>query len=259
MNIKKYLKIWLNTTNLTLQTIISTRGASLVYIFGKFLRFFLFIAVLLIVLGRKENIAGYTFSDMILVFLVFNLFDLLGQFFFRGIYWFRRDIVSGDFDFTLLKPASPIFLVLTKWTDFVDLPLLLVVIYWLATKVSFFPIENIVQFSFLFCTGFLLILSVHILVGCLGVITTEVDHAILIYRDLSSMARVPVDIYTPFLRGLLIYILPIGVIFTFPAKALIGLLSWQSVVWALSISFIFLFASLKLWQFCLTKYSSASS
>jgi len=49
------------------------------------------------------------------------------------------------------------------------------------------------------------------------------------------------------------------ILFTVPAKALLGLLSWQWVVLAFLISGLFLWGSLKFWKYALSKYSSASS
>lgn len=259
MKLLVYLKIWWRNTALSAQTSLTYRGASLMFVTGKFVRFLLFLLILVVILGGKRTIAEYSLKDVILVFLIFNFLDLLSQIFFRGIYWFRGDVVSGKFDLTLLKPINPIFQILTAYTDILDLPLFLLVVFWLIKRMLFFPLNNILLFIFLLGIGFVLALSIHILVASLGVITTEVDHAIMIYRDLSTMARVPIDIYNSWLRAFLIYIIPIGIIFTFPAKALMGILSWQFIIFSIFFSLIFLFGSLKLWSWSLKKYTSASS
>lgn len=43
MNIKKYIRIWLRTTFLSLQRQLIHRGASLIFIIGKLIRFSFFI------------------------------------------------------------------------------------------------------------------------------------------------------------------------------------------------------------------------
>lgn len=107
--------------------------------------------------------------------------------------------------------------------------------------------------------GFLIAAAFHILVLALGIITTEIDHAIMIYRDITGMARFPVDIYKEPLRGLITFIIPIGVMMTFPAKALFGLLTPMFIIISFTIGLIFFYLSIMLWNYALSQYASASS
>ena len=107
--------------------------------------------------------------------------------------------------------------------------------------------------------GLVIATGFHILVLALAIMTTEVDHAIMIYRDLTSMGRVPVDIYQEPLRGIITFVIPIGIMMTFPAKALFGLLTPGMVALAVIVGVGFLVVCLRLWRFALTQYASASS
>jgi ABC-2 type transport system permease protein len=73
------------------------------------------------------------------------------------------------------------------------------------------------------------------------------------------MGRVPIDIYAEFIRAFLTFIIPIALIFTFPAKAIFGLLSPLTIILTLTASFLVYFLSLLFWRYALTQYSSASS
>jgi ABC-2 type transport system permease protein len=86
-----------------------------------------------------------------------------------------------------------------------------------------------------------------------------VDHIIWIYRDLSSMARMPIDIYAEAIRALLTYVVPVALIFTFPAQGILGLVQSRTVAVILGASLLIYWLSLRLWNFALTRYSSASS
>lgn len=255
----KYVKIWLKTTFLSAQTLLVTRGASLMYIAGKFIRFGFFLILLFVVLGKTKTLAGYNIQQMVTFFLIFNLLDITGQLFFRGIYWFRNEVVSGKFDLTLVKPISTLFQVLTTRTDLLDLPLLVIIIWMLIKQNINISLINLFLFLLIAFCGFLIVTAIHIFVASIGIITTEVDNAIWIYRDLSFMARVPVDIYVAPVRAALTFILPIAIVFTFPTKALMGTLSWQWVIYSVVTSSFLFFLSIKFWRFALTKYSSASS
>lgn len=99
----------------------------------------------------------------------------------------------------------------------------------------------------------------HIIVLAIGILTTAVDHTIMIYRDITSMGRVPTDIYKEPLKSIVTFILPVGILMTFPAKAMMGLLSFWGIIISISISVVVFYLSLTLWRYALTKYSSASS
>lgn len=101
---QKYLKIWLRTSLASVQGMLTHRGGAVLFLAGKWLRFGLFIFLLQILHQRLARLDSYSFEQLLTFFLVFNLVDLVPQIFFRGIYWFRNQVVSGEFDFVLLAP-----------------------------------------------------------------------------------------------------------------------------------------------------------
>src|SRR4030042_278722 len=125
---RKYLLVWFKSASLSVQSNLQQRGGSLLFILGKIIRFSFFLILLTIIGERVSKISGYTLNQMIIFFLFFNFFDIFGQTFFRGIYWFREQVISGEFDFRLVKPMSPLFQALTRQTDILDLPIILIVI-----------------------------------------------------------------------------------------------------------------------------------
>jgi len=257
--LKTYLYYWLKSSELTLQSLLSTRLSSVMFIIGKFGRFFLFIWFLWVLKDKIQLVAGYSIDQLITFFLIYNFFDLVGSLFYRGIYWFRNEIISGTFDYRLVKPLSALFQILTRHTDFLDIPLLIVIMIALSKRLAIINPYDLLIFSIFCLIAILVITAVHIFIAAIGVITTEVDHTVWIFRDLSAMAKVPIDIYVEFIRTILTFIIPVALIFTFPAKAIYGLLSIKVIILSLLGSILFYLLSLRFWRFALTKYSSASS
>ncbi len=255
----KYFLVWFKTALLSVQATFANRLGALLFTLGKILRFVLFIAFLMILNSQIKLIGGYTLSQMMIFFLIFNLFDLFGQVFFRGIYWFRNQVISGEFDGRLVKPINPLFQALTNHTDILDVLLLIIVVAYLFNQITNISQPDWISFTAIAIAGMITITAIHIAVAGMGVITTEVDHTIMIYRDVSQMARFPIDIYTDAIRALLTFVIPVALAFTFPAKALLGLLSPITVIVSLIASFVFFWLSLKFWHYALTQYSSASS
>lgn len=257
--LKKHFIIWYKTALLSVQSSLTHRLGVVFFTLGKFLRFFLFIGFLVLIHSQVNKVGGYSLDQMLIFFLVFNLLDSFGQIFFRGIYWFRNQVISGEFDFRLVKPASPLFQALTRQTDILDVPLVFVTLGFLLIKMQAFPAVAWVPAGIMIVASLIIITAIHIIVAALGVMTTEVDHTIMIYRDISAMARLPVDIYTDSIRALLTFVIPVAVAFTFPAKALLGLLSFPTVIISFGSALVIFYLSLQLWHHAINQYSSASS
>ncbi|MBI4999814.1 ABC-2 family transporter protein [Candidatus Gottesmanbacteria bacterium] len=259
---KRYLKVWLKLTGYSFMTTLTSRFSFTLFLFGKILRFILFFVFLLLLLSRTKVLVGYNLYQAAFFVLTYNLIDTGVQLFFREVYRFRPLVVSGNFDLVLVKPFSPLFRSLLGGADVIDLfmavPFLSGAIY-LMTKLDQFSLIGLIFYILLVFNAFIIATAFHIAVLALGVLTTEIDNTIMLYRDVTRMGTVPIDIYKEPLRGFLTFVIPVGIMMTFPPKALMGLLSW----WGIAISFIiggFLFyLSLKFWQYALRRYSSASS
>ena len=256
---RKYLFVWFKSASLSIQSNLQQRGGSLMFMLGKIIRFTFFIVLLVLIGERVSQVSGYSLNQMIIFFLFFNFFDIFGQTFFRGIYWLRHQVISGEFDFRLTKPMSPLFQALTRQTDVLDLPLFIIIVAILAKQAVSLPLSSLAVFLILIISGMLIVTAIHIFVAGIGVMTTEVDHTIMIYRDLSSMARVPTDIYSPSIRAFLTFIIPIGIAYTIPAKAFLQIISPIFIIYAILASLVFFSISIYFWRYALTKYSSASS
>lgn len=258
---KYYFKIWVRLTVSSFQVAFIGRLGVIVFTLGKLIRFGFFLLVLWLIVTQTKTLAGYTLNQTVIFFLTFNLIDSLTQMLFREVYRFRSQVVSGDFDLTLVKPINPLFKMLFGGADPLDLVMILPIVGLLIVSMGQIHLTSIQLwfYSLLLINSLIIAASFHIFVLALGILTTEVDHTIMIYRDISSMARFPIDIYQQPLRSIITFIIPVGVMMTFPAKALLGLLSFPLIVLSTIIGGLIFFFSLKLWQYALSQYSSASS
>lgn len=262
MNIKKYLKVWWILALNSFQRQLVVRWAVVVLLLGKFLRFFIFTFFIVTLVSKTNALAGYSLNETIFFYLTFNLVDITAQLLFREVYRFRPTVVNGTFDFSLIKPINPLFKSLTSGPDILDfitlIPLIGAIIYFM----NILGVSNIINIStylLLVGIGFLIGLSFHIFVLSLGVVTTEIDHAVQVYRDITSMGRMPIDIYREPIRGVLTFVIPVGIMMSFPVKSLLGILSPLLIIYAVVFALTFFFLSLKAWTWAIQQYSSASS
>lgn len=256
-----YLKIWWLMSRNSFMAVLPRRSVLLVFVSAKVLRFLFFFAFLYFVLKSTKTLAGYDQYQVIFFFLTFNVVDMFAQFLFREVYRFRPLIVSGDFDLVLIKPVNALFRSLMGGADVIDLitivPLLILVFY---IGKSFDPTSyQIILYLILLLNGLVIAAAFHVAVLALGIITFEIDHTILIYRDLKNLGRLPIDIYKQPLQGILTYLVPVGIMVTLPAKALMGLMTPSGALTSLFFAITSIYVSLKFWNFALTKYTSASS
>lgn len=259
---KKSLKVWVKYTNNSFQNILASRVSMIFLLFGKILRVLLFLVFLVFLFKGAKGLGTYTREQVIFFYLSYNLIDALGQFFFREVYRFRGLIVSGDFDLVLVKPINPLIRVLLGGADAMDL----IMLFLLSSLTVAFCFQNfsinfwqLILFLVLIINSLILSAAFHIVVLGIGIVTTSVDHLVLIYRDLTSMLRIPVDLYVDPIRFILTFLIPVGMMITFPSKALLGLLSGEFLLIALIFGIGSLFLAMRFWKLCLNKYSSASS
>lgn len=260
--LKRYVRIWWMLTMSSFMISLLSRFNAGVFFVGKLLRFLFFLIFLLTIFTRTQSLAGYSVNQMIFFYLSFNVIDTVTQLLYREVYRFRPLIVSGDFDFSLVKPMSALFRVLVGGADILDLamlPFYIFAVIYMAGRLGYVSGINIVFYVLLLVNGLIISTGFHILVLALGILATEVDHAIMIFRDVVNMGRIPTDLYREPLRSVLTFILPVGLMMTFPAKALMGLLSPWMILFSFALGLLFIALCLKVWQYALSQYSSASS
>jgi len=259
--VKKYFKVWWLMSRNSFVSVLYQKMSFLIFLIGKVLRFGFFTLFLVFLVKGTGVVAGYTVEQSILFFLTFNLIDIIGQFLFREVYRFRPLIVTGDFDLILVKPVSALFRVLMGGADFIDLvtiPPLIIAIYFVGKTLN--PgFADIALFLLLTVSGLIIAASFHIIVLAFGILTLEIDHMIMIYRDILSLGRLPVDIYREPIKSVITYLVPVGIMITFPAKAMMGLVRPMGVLISLVMGILLFGFSLKFWNFALKRYTSASS
>lgn len=239
-----------------------SRLGAILFLTGKILRFLFFLGFLLLLMDKTNVLAGYNQNEVLLFYFTFNLIDSATQMLFREVYRFRYYIVSGNFDMILIKPVNALFRSLFGWTDILDFitlgPFILMIIYTIS-KIPNLSSLHIFSYIFLLFNSMLIATSFHILVLSLAILTTEIDHAIMIYRDVVGMGKIPIDVYAEPVRSFITFVLPVGIMMSFPVKALLGFLTLPYVILLFFISLAILFLSLSFWNLALKKYTSASS
>lgn len=259
----KYLKVWKQLANCAINSYFSNRINYVAFFIGKLIRFGFFLLLIISIFRFTKSLAGYSKYEVILFFLTFNLIDVLTQALFRGIYLFKRDVRTGNFDYIISKPINSLFYCLSRLVDIADIifliPIIALIIYTILKLSISITILNIIYYLIFIFLGLLITLSIHIVSASITIWTMESENFIWFYRESMAIGRFPPEIFSSSMQFIFTFIMPIIIIVAFPAKALLGILGWQSALVALIYSISFFILSLLIWKKSLKYYSSASS
>jgi len=263
MSIKTYYKVWKILALNALQEAFVNRATNVLFMVGKAMRLVMTVAFLLLIRGNVQTFAGYSTDQLVIFFLMYQILDVSSQVLFRGVYLFSNLIKSGEFDFYLSKPINPLFRALTGLPDINDalflVPNMVLAGYLLSTLSVHITITSAVLFFILCMNSFLMITALHIFILAVGILITEVDGMVWLYRDLTRLGQFPITMYAEPLRLALFFVVPIGFMLTIPAQVLSNLVPTYSVAFTLTVGILFFLLSLRTWSFAVKRYSSASS
>jgi ABC-2 type transport system permease protein len=253
------LKIFFLFSRFAVKTSFQAKAGVVFFTLGKLLRFGLLFGFVYFLVSHTKTIKGYTLDQAIVFYLTFNIIDTLSQSLFREVYRFRPLVVSGDFSTILVKPYHPFLRVLVGGIDIIDIimlvPFTIATLYFIA-KTGVATPASLLLYVALVTNGILIATAFHIAVLALAILTTEVDHTILIYRDLTTLGRFPIEIYREPVRSFFTFVIPIGIMMSYPSKGLFGLLNTQLILIAFAFCAISLFLAVRLWNNALKKYQS---
>ncbi len=255
------LRIFWIFSILSVKESIQDRTGLILFTTGKILRFLLLFFFIFFIVTKIGNLKGYGISQVLFFYLTYNLIDASAQFLFREVYRFRWRFTSGQVEGILTKPYHPFLRILVGGVDFMDLltliPYVVLAIYF-ALQIPSLSGVNIAFYFLLLLNSMAIATAFHIIALALALRTTNASQAIWIYRDLSSFGRFPIDIYHEPIRSLLTFAIPIGVMMSFPPRALLGLLSSQFIVLSFFFSLAFLAIAMSAWDSSLKKFQGWS-
>src|SRR5512133_3098393 len=220
---------------------------------------------LLVVFGKREDVAGWSFAEALVVIGWFMAMKgVLEGAVNPSLASVVEHIRKGTLDFVLLKPADAQFLVSTQ--KFAPWRVLDVIGGVAVFAVAFHRLGrwpspgNVLAAALLFGCAALILYSLWILVVSAAFFVVKVDNLSYLFVSIFDAARWPADVFRGLLRALFTFVVPLAVMTTLPARALLGkdfgaLQAFGAVAGALAFA---LFAR-AVWLRSIGHYTSASS
>jgi ABC-2 type transport system permease protein len=219
-----------------------------------------------VLFSQVETVQGWDFPATLALLGVFLLVSAMRGLFIGpsldALAGMDGEVWQGKFDFTLLRPVNTQFLASFRhWRLFslVDLVLGLGVLAVAVTRPGqSLALAQILAFFLALCAGVVILYAVLLAFTSL-VFWSPGMMFIWVFDAVFQMARYPVGIYPGWLRLVLVWIIPVGVITTIPAQALTGQVSCWALLGSLGLAAAALAAASALFRFALRRYASASS
>ena len=218
----------------------------------------------LVVFGTRTAVEGWTFPEMLLVLGWFvALKGILEGAVSPSLMAVIEHIRKGTLDFVLLKPADAQLLVsvakLEPWR-IVDLAGAAVIFAYAFGKLGRAPTAGEIAAAFAMLLAALLVLySIAILVVSIAFFAVRVDNLLYLFQSIFDVARWPSSIFRGVLAILFTYVLPLALMTTYPALALLGRLRPLTGLGALFGTLVFAAFARLIWSLSIRRYTSASS
>lgn len=219
---------------------------------------------LFILFDVRPVVAGWDFNSAL---IVIGWFTAMRGFLDGAINPSLVDTVerirTGTMDYVLLKPADAQFLVSTSrfqpW-KIVDVLGGIGVITWAFTRIGRAPhLEDVALAAVMMVAAVLVLYALWILVISLAFWVVRLDNLTYMFSSVFDAARWPIHVFRGAWRFLFTFILPLAVMTTYPAMALLGTLHITTAMWSLVGAFALLAVSRAVWLTAVGKYTSASS
>jgi len=217
-----------------------------------------------VVYADRPTVAGWSFGAALLVVGWFTaLQGVLEGAINPSLATVVEQIRQGTLDFTLLKPADAQFMVSTArfapWR--VTNAVSALVIFGIAFhKLGALPsLWNLVGSLLLFANAIVLLYSMWIVTVSAAFYVVRVDNLSYLFGAIFDAARWPASIFRGAARFVFTFVIPLTLMTTYPAEALLGRMPPTTLVAALGGGCLAFVLSRRLWLSAIGRYTSASS
>jgi ABC-2 type transport system permease protein len=119
--------------------------------------------------------------------------------------------------------------------------------------------SHILLAAALLCAAVLVLYSIAILVVSIAFVAVRVDNLLYLFQSVFDVARWPSSVFRGTLAMIFTYVLPLALMTTYPALALLGKLTARTALGALLGSLAFAGVARLIWLSSIRRYTSASS
>jgi ABC-2 type transport system permease protein len=219
-----------------------------------------------VLFNQVESIGGWNFASTLSILGVFMTLSALRHLFISpsldALAGMDGDVWTGNLDYQLLRPIDIQFLAsFRQWRPFALIDLCLgvgVLMVAISQLPNTLTTAQIVSFIAALLLGLLVLYS--LLLAFAGLVFWSPGFLFgWVFDGIFEMARYPINLYPGWIRLILTWILPLGVMTTVPVRALTGVLTPGLFVGSLVLGIVLFCGATVLFRTGVSRYASASS
>ncbi len=217
---------------------------------------------LLVLFEQRPTLAGWTWPEALLVVAWFTILKaVLDGAIQPSLVTVVEHIRKGTLDFLLLKPADAQFMVSTSGFELWKIWNLLgggALLVWALHRLGRWPSAlGVLTATALLGGAVVLLYSIWIVVVSMAFYVVKIDNLSYLFSSIYDAARWPASVFRGVLAFVFTFVIPLAVMTTFPALALLGRLAPTHALGALVGSVVFAFLARRAWLHALGRYTSA--
>lgn len=259
-----FLKLFAVFFRLSAMSEMAYRANFYLQLFESLLIIATYLGIVGVVFSQTDSLGGWSPAELTgLVGVYFLVMGAINLVIAPSLQRFLEDIVTGNLDYTLVKPADAQLLVsigeFRVW-KLIDVTLgvvvLVVAIVWQATEIGW---QTALAFGVAMLAGSAIIYSFWLMLATLAFWFIRVENILQVFWSMYLAGRWPIGIYPGWLRWTLTLVVPIAFAVTVPAEAISGRASVAALAGAVLLALCLVAASRWFWRHGLKHYSGASA
>lgn len=260
----RYLRLFWVQLRASLQVSLQYRADFFVGVFMAAFYVFWNLVPMFVLWDQRATIAGWSLAEAALVTAWFTLLRaVLDGAVQPSLQAVVEHIRKGTLDFVLLKPADAQFLVSTarfEVMNLVDAAAAVGLAAWALVRLGHVPsLGQLGTALLLTVAAAALLYALAILVIAAAFYVVRLDNLIYLFNSVFDAARWPASVFRGVWRILFTFVVPLALMTTYPALALLGRLRALTAVTALGGAALFFLLSRVVWRRAIGHYRSASS
>jgi ABC-2 type transport system permease protein len=219
---------------------------------------------LVVLFDGRRTVAGWDAPSALIVIAYFmGIRAVLEGMISPSLVDLVEKIRSGSFDYVLLKPVDAQMMVSASryepWKVFDLAGAIAVIVYAFVQRGAPPAPADLVVGIALFGSGVLATYALWILCAAASFWVVRLDNLMYLLGAIFDTARWPVQVFTGAWRFVFTFVIPVAVMTTYPAMALLGRLDARTALATAGGSLLLLIASRLVWRTAIRSYTSASS
>lgn len=217
-----------------------------------------------IVFSQTDSLGGWRSAELTaLIGVYFIVLGAINVVVAPSLQKFMEDIVSGNFDYTLTKPADAQLLASLSEVRIWRLADVLLGFAALGFAIIRQSAEigwiDVSKFAIALLAGGVIVYSFWVMLATLAFWFIRVENILQIFWAMYTAGRWPVGIYPEWLRWTLTIVVPVAFAVTVPAEAVSGRVSTEALLGAVFFAVVLFAFSRWFWNVGIKRYAGASA